>query len=310
MRADAAHELLGGPMTSLLLAILSVVRWETPGSPDAGPTVPQLISGYVTGQVSIDGGVSISNWPASYSVTGTLTCSGPLTDAQIRATPVPVSGSVSVGNFPASQAVTGAFYQVTQPVSGTFWPVTQPVSGTFFQATQPVSAAALPLPSGASTEATLALIKAKTDNLDVALSTRAVTGLTDAQARATPLPVSLTGTGGNPCANPYATLASVAGSTSGTSAVQLIALSGATKIYVCSVNVAGVSGTNPTFSLVYGTGNNCATGQTVFLGAWTTAANTIYPFIQPFVTPAGQAVCFLDSGTTPVQRYAITYVQQ
>lgn len=36
----------------------------------------------------------------------------------------------------------------------------------------PVSAAALPLPAGASTEATLALIKAKTDNLDVVLSTR------------------------------------------------------------------------------------------------------------------------------------------
>lgn len=46
------------------------------------------------------------------------------------------------------------------------------VSVTNFPATQPVSAAALPLPAGASTEATLALIKAKTDNLDVALSTR------------------------------------------------------------------------------------------------------------------------------------------
>ncbi len=64
------------------------------------------------------------------------------------------------------------------------------VSGTFFQATQPVSAAALPLPAGAATEATLALIKAKTDNLDVALSTRAVTGLTDTQLRASPVPVS------------------------------------------------------------------------------------------------------------------------
>lgn len=59
-----------------------------------------------------------------------------------------------------------------------------------FPATQPVSAAALPLPAGAATEATLALIRAKTDNLDVALSTRAVTGLTDAQLRATPVPVS------------------------------------------------------------------------------------------------------------------------
>lgn len=35
------------------------------------------------------------------------------------------------------------------------WPATQPVSGTFWQATQPVSAAALPLPAGAATEATV-----------------------------------------------------------------------------------------------------------------------------------------------------------
>lgn len=67
---------------------------------------------------------------------------------------------------------------------------TAAVSGTFWQATQPVSAASLPLPAGASTEATLALIKAKTDNLDVLLSTRAVTGLTDAQLRASAVPIS------------------------------------------------------------------------------------------------------------------------
>lgn len=71
-----------------------------------------------------------------------------------------------------------------------------------------VDAVSLPLPTGASTEATLALIKAKTDNIDVALSTRtkptdqqhvivdssvsiAVIGpLTDTQLRATPIPVS------------------------------------------------------------------------------------------------------------------------
>jgi hypothetical protein len=58
-----------------------------------------------------------------------------------------------------------------------------------FPATQPVSAASLPLPAGASTEATLAAIKAKTDNLDVALSTR--TKPSDTQpisATALPLP--------------------------------------------------------------------------------------------------------------------------
>ncbi len=84
-----------------------------------------------------------------------------LTDTELRATAVPVSIAASVA-----------------------------VTGTFWQATQPISAATLPLPAGAATEATLALIKAKTDNLDVLLSTRAVTGLTDAQLRASAVPVS------------------------------------------------------------------------------------------------------------------------
>lgn len=93
--------------------------------------------------------------------------------------PVPVSGTffqatqpVSGNFFQATQPVSGTFFQATQPVSGTFWQATQPVSGTFFQATQPVSiagavavtgvfwqatqpisAVALPLPTGAATEA-------------------------------------------------------------------------------------------------------------------------------------------------------------
>ena len=117
--------------------------------------------------------------------------------------------------------------------------------------------------------------------------------------------------GPNPCQNPAATLTSVFGSTSGTTAVQIVALSGTTKVYICSLTVVGVSGTTPTFSLVYGTGVNCGTGQAVVLGAWTTAANTVYAFANPVaVVPAGQAVCYLDTGTTPVQRYTLTYVQQ
>ena len=71
---------------------------------------------------------------------------------------------------------------VTQPVSGTFWQATQPVSiassvpvtGTFFQATQPVSAAALPLPSGASTETTLVAVEV--DTSAIASSTSAING--------------------------------------------------------------------------------------------------------------------------------------
>jgi hypothetical protein len=123
------------------------------------------------------------------------------------------------------------------------------------------------------------------------------------------LVVSVSPNGGNPCQSPTATLSAVAGATSGTVAVQLVAISGTTKIYICSVNVTGVSGTTPTFSLKYGTGTACATGGVTILGAWTTAANTIYTFTQPFVTPAGQALCYLNTGTTPIQNYAITYVQ-
>ena len=132
-----------------------------------------------------------------------------------------------------------------------------------------------------------------------------------ANTNSNPLFVAQQTTGGNPCQNPAATLASVTASTSGTSAVQLIALSGSTKVYICSLTVVGVSGTSPTFSLEYGTGTACATGATVFLGAFATTAAVAYPFANPvYLTPAGQAVCYLDGGTTPVQRVMITYVQQ
>lgn len=112
----------------------------------------------------VDGSVAVTGmfWQATQPV------SGPLTDAQLRAVPVPVSGTVTV-----NLGLTDVQLRATAV---------------------PVSAAALPLPTGASTEATLALIKAKTDNLDVALSTRAVTGLTDTQLRAAAVPVSIAAT--------------------------------------------------------------------------------------------------------------------
>jgi hypothetical protein len=79
---------------------------------------------------------------APAAVTGTFwqstqPVSGPLTDAQLRAAPVPVSGTF----FPATQAVSGTFWQATQPVSG---PLTDaqlraapvPVTGSFSSAPQ------------------------------------------------------------------------------------------------------------------------------------------------------------------------------
>lgn len=117
--------------------------------------------------------------------------------------------------------------------------------------------------------------------------------------------------GSNPCASPGATLVSVTGSTSGTTAVEVVAASAGAKVYVCSMNIVGVSGTTPTFSLVQGTGTNCATGQTVLVQAWQQAANTLYSFHGPVaVSGASNAVCYLQTGTTPVNRYTLTYVRQ
>lgn len=81
---------------------------------------------------------------APIPICGTVTVANPgggegggLTDAELRANPVPVSGSF----YPATQPVSGTFWQATQPVSIASMPST-PVTGTFWQATQPVSIAA------------------------------------------------------------------------------------------------------------------------------------------------------------------------
>ncbi len=147
---------------------------------------------------------------------------GGLTDAELRAAPIPVGfdgGYVSILN--ASIPVTGTFWQATQPVSGTFFQATQPVSGPLTDAQ--LRAVAVPVSGTVATggltdvqlratavpvSGTVAVTSAGLTNLDVALSTRtkpsdqqhviidssasiAVTGpVTDAQIRATPLPVS------------------------------------------------------------------------------------------------------------------------
>lgn len=107
--------------------------------------------------------------------------SGPATDAQIRATPIPVSSS----------ALTDAQLRATRvPVD--------PGAGPF-----PVSVAALPLPAGAATEATLASLVTTSGSPGdaawvsgsgsvIALLKKIAgnVGLTDTQLRATPVPVS------------------------------------------------------------------------------------------------------------------------
>lgn len=120
---------------------------------------------------------------------------GGLTDAQLRATPVPVSGTFFQGTQPVSavslplptdaatestlalintktlaagQSVMASSSPVAIASNQSAIPVTDnggslTVDGTFFQATQPISAASLPLPSGAATDASvLSLLKPST----------------------------------------------------------------------------------------------------------------------------------------------------
>lgn len=133
----------------------------------------------------ISGSVSVSNFPATQPVSivsmPSTPVTGPVTDAQIRATPLPVSGTVTAsGPLTDTQLravavpVSGTFWQATQPVSGTvtanagsgtmavsgtFWQATQPVSGTFWQATQPVSGTVAATQSGTFTSTATAITK-------------------------------------------------------------------------------------------------------------------------------------------------------
>jgi len=75
----------------------------------------------LTGTIAVSGVF----WQETQPVSGTVTASGPLTDAELRATAVPISGNVGV--IGAVEVVNDVGNPL--PVSGSFWQATQPVSG-------------------------------------------------------------------------------------------------------------------------------------------------------------------------------------
>lgn len=235
--------ILTGQGTAAGNSLRVAVGWD--GATVAGSAPGSFVQPVSDGgsSLTVDGLVSVIQSGAwAVSILGTVPVSGPLTDAQLRATPVPVSGTMAVSNFPTTQPVNGT---VTANQGGAPWSVSQSGAWTFtanqgtspwvtsvsnFPTTQAVSAASLPLPTNAAKETggnldeialdtdNLALIKAKTDNLDVALSTRlkpsdTLTGVTTVTtitnpvgvkggdgltiaSVANPVPVVGTGTGG------------------------------------------------------------------------------------------------------------------
>ncbi len=131
-----------------------------------------------TQPVSIAVAVPVTDNSGSLTVDdggGSITVDGPLTDAQLRATAVPVSGTISTG---LSQPLTDTQLRasnvdinITNPslaVTGTFWQATQPVSGPLTDA----QLRATPVPVSGT------------------ISTGLSQPLTDTQLRATPVPIS------------------------------------------------------------------------------------------------------------------------
>lgn len=229
----------------------------------------------------------------------------------------------------ASFAVTGTFWQATQPVSGTFWPTTAASpsaarlsdGAAFYKATtpsdtQPISAASLPLPSGAATEAgnlatiaakdfatqtTLALIKAKTDNLDVASSTLATaanqtTGNSSlASIKTNTDPLVASGAGGYVRQDATATIAKESGG-------NLATIAGAVTASVVQENVKEVNGvTTLTGAGATGTG---AQRVTVAQDSTTVAGSASLPAGSNVI---GHVIA--DSGSTTAVTGNVTAVQ-
>lgn len=107
---------------------------------------------------------------------------GDLVNSAIRVNVVAGSsggGAVTQGTVPWIVDGSG----VVQPISGTVAVSgSVAVTGSFFQATQPISAVALPLPTGASTEATLAALNAKVTAVNtgaVVITSGVITSITN-----------------------------------------------------------------------------------------------------------------------------------
>ncbi|MCA3068090.1 MAG: hypothetical protein ING73_14340 [Rhodocyclaceae bacterium] len=102
---------------------------------------------------AIAGAVSVSNFPATQAISGNVGVIGAVEIVNDVGNPIPVNGTVTA-NISGAVSQSGAW-------SMTVLNASLPVTGTFWQATQPVSAAALPLPTGAATEATLTALNGK-----------------------------------------------------------------------------------------------------------------------------------------------------
>jgi hypothetical protein len=122
-------------------------------------------------------------------------------------------------------------------------------------------------------------------------------------------------TSDDPCTQK--TKSNAAFTTSSSGPVSIVALSGSTVIYICSISAVVDTATKLNF--IDGTGGSCASAQHAIWGSTTAASGLSLPDNGGFtqgsgngsvgVTTAASAFCLLQSGTSLVAGN-ITYVQQ
>jgi hypothetical protein len=104
------------------------------------------------------------------------------------------------------------------------------------------------------------------------------------------------------CPNVAAVTVSASGDT------QIIAASGSTQVYICKIDFSASAGSN--FSFHYGTGSNCATGDTAISGVYQNVLTYSSPWDAnaPLVFPASKAVCLNFVGSITAGG-TVTYAQ-
>ena len=234
--------------------------------------------------VTVGAAVSISNFPASQTVTfSAVSISNfPSTQAVSIAT-VPTHGvtltstTVTVSSLPALAAGTAQIGSVTAsisgtvPVSGTFWQATQPVSGTFFQATQPVSLA--------STTVTVSSMPAVSGSVTLGASTAQIGSVT--ASNITGLNNSVGTDGGTPASTNFV---KIGGHQDGSNSVE----------HIVHVSAGGsmkvdASDSTVTFGTIRGTvtiGNSVTIGSLPALVAGTAQIGSVTASISNSVTIA------------------------
>lgn len=133
----------GSALVELLAVKTSSFNWLSAIWKLISDRIPALSNGKIPVEV---GSLNVTVGNASLEIANDVGNPIPISDAGGSIT---VDGSVSISNFPATQVVNTGLTQPLTDAQLRSAPVS--VTGTFWQATQPVSAASLPLPTNAAT---------------------------------------------------------------------------------------------------------------------------------------------------------------